>query len=225
MSAASSFSRKAQEYMKKQDEVVSLVNISTQKWPPRQRTYLGSLIIASPQAGEPYAVTPIHACRGVMDLGDHHKVDIPISAREIAEDLAREINGDSGEGSFHGVFVAAGPEPNEAELDEARAKLDAFHRRLVETADLEWERSHNPMFITDLERRAARELKLDKPWLYDSKPLVECPACGERIRPGVAICRSCRAILDREKAIQFGFLPEDRPVAENLKSSERQKKT
>jgi hypothetical protein len=29
------------------------------------------------------------------------------------------------------------------------------------------------MFITDLDRRAARELKLDKPWLYDPKPQQE----------------------------------------------------
>jgi len=28
--------------MKLQDDVASLVDISTQKWPPRQRTYLGS---------------------------------------------------------------------------------------------------------------------------------------------------------------------------------------
>jgi hypothetical protein len=49
-----------------------------------------------------------------MDLGDKRTHEIYISAHEIAEDLARELNGDSGEGSFHGVFVAAGPQPTEA---------------------------------------------------------------------------------------------------------------
>jgi hypothetical protein len=76
----------------------------------------------------------------------------------------------------------------------------------VAAADLEWERSHNPMFITDLERRAARELRLEKPWLYDPKPLADCPVCAEKIKPGVAVCRSCGAILDREKAAQFGLV-------------------
>jgi hypothetical protein len=194
--------------MKRQEEVVKLVNISTQKWPPRHRTYLGSLVIASREEGKEYAITPIRDCKGVIDLGDHHTMDFPIAARDIAEDLAREINGDSGEGSFHGVFVAAGPEPTEAELKEAREKLDAFHLRLVGIADLEWERTHNPMFITDLERRAARELKLDKPWLYDPKPQMECPACGEKVKPGVAVCRTCRAVLDPEKAKKFGFMGE-----------------
>jgi hypothetical protein len=190
-----------------QEDFAALVNISPQKWPPRHRTYFGSLEVRSPGPGETYAITPIRACKGVMDLGDKRTMEFAITAREIAEDIAREINGDSGEGSFHGVFVAAGPQPTEAELAEARRKLEEFHRRLVASADLEWERSHNPMFITDLERRAARELKLDKPWLYDPKPQAECPACAEKIKPGVAVCRSCGAILDREKAAQFGLIP------------------
>ncbi len=147
-----------------------LVNISTEKWPPRHRTYFGSLEVRSPQPGEAYALTPIRACTGVIDMGDKRNMPIQISAREIAEDIAREINNDSGEGSFHGVFVAAGPEPTEPELADARRRLEEFQRRLVAAADLEWERTKNPMFITDLERRAARQLGLEKPWLYDPKP-------------------------------------------------------
>jgi len=188
-------------------EVVSLVNISTEKWPPRHRTYFGSLEVRSPAPGEPFAITPIRGCTGVMDLGDKRTTDIRITAREIAEDIAREINGDSGEGSFHGVFVAAGELPTAAELSDACRRLEEFQRKLVAAADLEWERTKNPMFITDLERRAARQLGLEKPWLYDPKPLVECPVCAEKIKPGVAVCRSCGAILDREKAAQYGLVP------------------
>ena len=187
-------------------ECAALVNISQQLWPPRHRTYFGSLVVRSPKEGERFAITPIRACKGVMDLGDKRTMEFAISAREIAEDLAREINNDSGEGSFHGVFVSAGPEPTEDELANAQRRLDEFHRRLVASADLEWERSHNPMFITDLDRRAARELRLDKPWLYDPKPQMECPACAEKIKPNVAVCRSCGAILDRAKAAQFGLV-------------------
>jgi hypothetical protein len=194
-------------------DTVTLVNISTQKWPPRQRTYFGSLEVRSPEPGEAFAITPIRGCMGVMDLGDKRIMEYRITAREIADDIAREINGDSGEGSFHGVFVAAGDSPTDAELEEARRRLDEFHRRLVAAADLEWERSHNPMFITDLERRAARELRLEKPWLYDPKPLADCPVCAEKIKPGVAVCRSCGAILDREKAAQFGLVAREEKSA------------
>src|SRR5712691_12286955 len=92
---------------------VSLVNISTEKWPPRHRTYFGSLEVRSPGPGEAYAITPIRGCTGVMDLGDKRTMEYRITAREIAEDIAREINSDSGEESFHGVFVAAGEAPTE----------------------------------------------------------------------------------------------------------------
>ncbi len=141
-----------------------------------------------------------------MDLGDKRTMEYRITAREIAEDIAREINGDSGEGSYHGVFVAAGDAPTESELAEARRRLEEFQRRLVAAADLEWERTKNPMFITDLERRAARQLGLEKPWLYDARPLADCPVCAEKIKHGVAVCRSCGAILDREKAAQYGLV-------------------
>ena len=206
-------------------DFAALVNISAEKWPPRQRTYFGSLEIRPVEAGEAFAITPIRGCTGVMDLGDKRIMEYRITARGIAEDIAREINGDSGEGSFHGVFVAAGDLPTEAELADARRRLEEFQRRLVAAADLEWERTKNPMFITDLERSAARQLGLEKPWLYDAKPLADCPVCAEKIKPGVAVCRSCGAILDREKAAQYGFVQRDRKlVADSLRQGEKREK-
>src|SRR2546425_6373950 len=53
----------------------------------------------------------------------------------------------------------------------------------------------------------SRGLGLEKEWSYEPKPLVDCPACGEKVKPGVAVCRACGAILDRAKALQFGLLP------------------
>ena len=207
--------------MENQTDVVALVNISAEKWPSRHRTYFGSLTVASRQPGEAYAITTIRGCKSLMDLGDKRTMEFAITAREIANDIAREINGDSGEGSFHGVFVAAAEIPTEAELATARQSLEDFQRRLVATADLEWERTHNPMFITDLERRAARERTLEKPWLYDPKPLADCPVCAEKIKAGVAVCRSCGAILDREKAAQYGLVAkEDKFSAEPRKEKE-----
>jgi predicted nucleic acid-binding Zn ribbon protein len=45
--------------------------------------------------------------------------------------------------------------------------------------------------------------------LYDARPLADCPVCAEKIKPGVAVCKSCGAILDREKAAQFGLVAKD----------------
>src|SRR5260370_27524005 len=115
-----------------------LVNISTEKWPPRHGTYFGSLEVRSPEPGEPYAITPVRGCTGVIDMGDKRMHEYRITAKEIAEDIAREINCDSGAGSFHGVFVAAGPEPTPAELADARPRLQEFQRPLLPATVLAW---------------------------------------------------------------------------------------
>jgi len=35
--------------------------------------------------------------------------------------------------------------------------------------------------------------------------MSDCPACGEKEKPGVAVCRHCIAILDQEKAAKHGL--------------------
>src|SRR5262249_60353096 len=114
---------------------------------PRHRTYFGAPDVRSPHPGELFAITPIRACTSVMDLGDKRTMEFHVTAREIAEDIARELNGDSGEGSFHGVFVAAGLEPTEAELADARRRIEEFNRKLVGSPGLDSERPTNPHLI------------------------------------------------------------------------------
>jgi hypothetical protein len=157
-----------------------------------------------------YALTRITARTATMDYGDKRVLPLPISAREIADDLCREINSDAGENSFLGVFVCAGAAPTDEELRGAQARLDDFYRSLVAAADREWERSHSFLFINDLQRRAAARLGLDKDWYPHGREMAECPGCGERVKPGVAVCKSCGAILDRDKALALGLarLPE-----------------
>jgi hypothetical protein len=165
-------------------------------------------VIPGREAGELFTLTPVGARTGAIDLGDKRTLEFPISAHEIAEDLAREINSDGGEASYFGVFVCEGSDPSEEELAEARERLESFYRSLVASADKQWERSHNVVFISDLERRAARELKLEKDWSYEPTQKMDCPACGEKLKPGVAVCRVCGAVLDRAKAAQFGLAGE-----------------
>jgi hypothetical protein len=160
----------------------------------------------SESVAKPYALTRISARTGAIDLGDKRTLEFPISARDIAEDLAREINSDGGESSYFGVFVCEGAVPSEEELADARERLAQFYASLVNSADKQWERTHNVAFISDLERRAARALRLEKDWSYEPTMRNECPACGERLRPNVAVCRTCGAVLDRAKAAQWGLV-------------------
>jgi hypothetical protein len=41
------------------NDSVALINISQQLWPPRQRTYFGSLVVRSPKDGERFLVTSV----------------------------------------------------------------------------------------------------------------------------------------------------------------------
>ena len=190
--------------MAKQTSAV-IVNLTEQTW-TLHRSY-GTYRVRGCESGEPYALTRIEARTAYMDLGDKRTMEIPIPAAEVAEDLCREINSDAGEESNLGVFVAKGEMPTNDELRRAREKLAAFYRRLVAGADREWERSHSYLFINDVERRAAQYLGLEKDWFYQARETVECPGCGEKIKPGVAVCRTCGAILDRSKAASLGLAP------------------
>jgi hypothetical protein len=185
-------------------ETAVIANITDQRY-MASRMY-GTFQIAACGEGEPFALTRITSRTAVMDYGDKRTLPLAITAREIAEDICREINSDAGEKSFLGVFVCAGEAPTEAELRSAQEKLDDFCRALVAAADREWERSHSFLFIHDLQRRAAKRLGVEKEWHYQARETEECPGCGERVKPGVAVCKSCHAILNREKALALGLM-------------------
>jgi len=186
------------------DNTAVIVNLTEQSW-TLHRSY-GTFTVRGCQTGEPYTLTRVAGRTAMMDLGDKRNIEVPITAVEVAQDLCHEINSDAGEDSYFGVFVAAGDEPSGEELAAARARLVTFYRRLILAADREWERSHSYLFINDVERRAAQYLGLEKDWFYQVRETAECPGCGEKIRPSVAVCKTCGAILDRAKAAALGLV-------------------
>jgi hypothetical protein len=193
------------------EEIAVIANLTAQSW-SLHRNY-GAFFIAPSEilanatgaARTSPSLTRVTPRRAVIDLGDKRTLDVNISARDIASDLCREINGDAGEDSFLGAFVCAGDAPTPEELTDARRRLDAFYRRKVTEADREWARSHSHLFLDDLQRRAADELGLEREWNYQLHETSDCPGCGERVKPGVAVCKSCGAVLDREKAQALGL--------------------
>jgi hypothetical protein len=195
-----------------QNETAVIANITEQHY-MAQRMY-GTFQIAGRGDGDACALTRITPRTAVMDYGDKRTLPLAITAREIAEDLCREINSDAGERSFLGVFVCAGDAPSEAELRGAHEKLEEFYRALVAAADREWERSHSFLFIHDLQRRAAARLGVEKEWHYQARETEECPGCGERVKPGVAVCKSCHAVLNRDRALALGLIQPPPAAAE-----------
>jgi hypothetical protein len=188
---------------KMSQDTATIVNLTEQSW-VLQRSY-GVFAVSAREPGESYSLTRVTARKALMDLGDKRTLDVPISAREVAEDLCHEINDDGGDDSFFGVFMTKGSKPTAAELSEAQERLTAFYQRLVAVADREWERSHSYLFINDVQRRAARHLGLDKEWHYQPRETLECEGCGEKVKPHVAVCRSCGNVINREKAVKLGL--------------------
>ena len=154
-------------------------------------------LISAP-AAQPYALLLITARGDVIDLGDNRRFPFTITAREIANDLLQDLHD-------HGIFVCAGPRPTPEELATAAARRDAYYQRLITEGDTMWARGHSFREISDLHRRAAISLGVEREWAYVPMRMHECPACGEKVKPAVAVCKHCGAILDAEKAAKHGL--------------------
>jgi hypothetical protein len=175
---------------------VTIASVSDQDW-YISRTH-GMYHIPACKKGDGYATLRIVPRTDMVDLGDNRRLPLTIGAREIAEDLLQDLHD-------HGVFRCEGEEPSAAELATARARGEAFHHKLVAEADVMWARGHSFREISDLHRRAAIALGLEREWAYVPVRMNDCPACGEKVKPGVAVCRHCSAILDAEKAAKHGL--------------------
>jgi hypothetical protein len=175
---------------------VAIASISDQDW-YISRTH-GVYHIPACAKGQAYALLLITSRGDALDLGDNRRYPFTISARDIAEDLLQDLQD-------HGVFVCSGPRPTEEELAAATERRDAFYQRLVSEGDTMWARGHSFREISDLHRRAAIALGAEREWAYVPTRMADCPACGEKVKPGVAVCKHCHAILDAEKAAKHGL--------------------
>lgn len=175
---------------------VAIASISDQDW-YISRTH-GVYHIPACATGELYALLLITSRGDALDLGDNRRFPFTISAREIAEDLLQDLHD-------HGVFVCAGARPSSDELAAAGTRRETYYHRLVSDGDTMWARGHSFREISDLHRRAAISLGIEREWAYVPARMAECPACGERVKVDVAVCKHCGAILDAEKAAKHGL--------------------
>lgn len=175
---------------------VTIASVSDQDW-YISRTHGVYHIPARPK-DEAYAVVLLTSRGDVIDLGDNRRFPFVITAREIADDLLQDLQD-------HGIFVCEGARPSPEELASATARRDAYYHRLIGEGDVMWARGHSYREISDMHRRAAIALGVEREWAYVPMKLSDCPACGEKVKTGVAVCKHCRAILDAEKAAQHGL--------------------
>ena len=174
----------------------SIASISDQDW--HISCTHGVYHIPARAPSQPYALVEITSRGDALDLGDNRRFPFTISARDIAEDLLQDLR-------EHGIFVCAGERPSAEELASATARRDAYYHQLISEGDTMWARGHSFREISDLHRRAAIALGVEREWAYVPTRFADCPACGEKVKPGVAVCKHCGAILDAEKAAKHGL--------------------
>jgi hypothetical protein len=177
---------------------VSVASISDQDW-YISRTHGVYHIPACPKS-QPYALLLITSRGDVIDIGDGRRLPFSITAREIADDLLQGLHD-------HGVFVCTGARPTDDELANAAQRRDAYYHQLIAEGDTLWARGHSFREISDLHRRAALSIGVEREWAYVAMRLQDCPACGEKVKAGVAVCRHCGGILNAEKAAEHGLGP------------------
>jgi hypothetical protein len=107
-----------------------------------------------------------------------------------------------------GCFIPKGEIPTEEEIAQAHVTRRAYLLECVHNGQSEYSRTGRIDDIPGEYKRAVLELGMEGiEWAKMAPPaMAECPACAEKIKPGVAICKSCGAILDREKAEKFGLI-------------------
>lgn len=190
------------------EQTATIASISDQDWYVT-RTY-GVFHIPACAKGEACAMLIVTPRGDAIDLGDNRRFPFTITPREIAEDIVQDLEN-------HGIFVCAGARPANEEISAASTRRDAWYKQLVTDADEMWARGHSYREISDMHRRAALAMGLDREWAYVPQRSVDCPVCGEKVKTGVAVCRHCGAVLDAERAAKYGVATQRESSAPNAR--------
>lgn len=107
-----------------------------------------------------------------------------------------------------GVFIAAGSEPTEDELLAADAAVVKEYQRLLAEGD-QLALDGDVKSISADHRIAAAELKQERDWSKVPIQMIDCPGCGDPVKPGVVMHGGrygCGWIFDKERAAEGGLI-------------------
>lgn len=84
-------------------------------------------------------------------------------------------------------------------LEEAKRKQLNWFRNLCALADADWNKNHNSLAVSDLQRAAAKALGIKKDWVeVRVAETKECPFCTISVPPNAIVCPNCKEVLDKE---------------------------
>lgn len=146
---------------------------------------------------------------------------IPISAEGVAEGIVNDYIGaslavqydilDNGSRRLPGIFwvngVKNGTQILETELikvKQARLNTIAWFEALTKLADDAWQKFHQHIFISDLQRKACTYLGFKgREWNVDVveqlASVASCPSCFSQVNKEAVICLNCKYILNKTK--------------------------
>ena len=158
----------------------------------------------SRQAGASFSATR----RGGADIGVRY-----YHAREIAEDLCREINSDllplgvastftvaSSSGptvrKTQGTFVSDSSIPPKEQLKKEIEDLKRYYSAMVDEGDAIFAKTQDRKQLSGMHFEAAEYLSIqDREWTMNLD-LITCPGCSSRINRVAAVCYKCGWVLD-----------------------------
>lgn len=94
-------------------------------------------------------------------------------------------------------------------IDNLKGRQRRWFMKLVQMADDDWEKTRQHKAISDMQRYAAKSLRLERPWIIapskDNEGMIKCPACQSFISSLAIVCAQCRCVINMEKwkTLQF----------------------
>ena len=171
---------------------------------------LGHFVIPACPVGEEYSeplIIPGHIADYYDEPAAGRMAFKSLSGKQVALDVVGIGSYSSAMGTMStnlewwGVFIAEGEKPTKNELAEAKKKLTAFQTMWLQEGDrLALGGEKGLAQIMPVHREAVKWLNQNRQWAQTPQQMDNCPACGVPVKPGVAVCFSCNAIIDLEKA-------------------------
>lgn len=163
-------------------------------------------IPAAPEGG----INILHvgeAIHYVPQAFDDKSIKQTTSPREMARSIVDDYSNSHiclAEGAGPGLFWVDGLltisqvlRHHKEKVDNARERQKNWFHNLVSMADADWQRNHNMLAVSDLQRIAARSLGIVKDWVeFRALETKQCPYCKAPIDPTSVKCLNCHEVVD-----------------------------
>ena len=160
---------------------------------------------------------------GFIEVDESRSVKVTNSSRKVAESIVLDYlnsqiaipNGRTDEVG-PGIFWKFGRytldrvyKECKTELEIAKLRQINWFTELVKMADDDWEKTRQHRSITDMQRYAAKYLKLERVWIVniENKILetIKCPGCESLLSKTIVICPTCKCVLNQEAYKKLTF--------------------